>query len=319
MKPMIKYRGGKSKEIPHLLWHIPRFKGRYIEPFFGGGAMFFHLEPREAIINDINKKLMDFYIGVRNEFPILRNELDQIEDIYENNRKEFEALKSLNPQQRVHDKNEDLYYHIRAQFNGLEKKMFSDALLYFYINKTAYSGMIRYNANGEFNVPYGRYQHLNTGCVTLSHSRLLQRAEVYNEDYSIIFNMCTEDDFLFLDPPYDCSFTDYGNDEYRDGFNEDSHRRLAEDFRNLPCKALMVIGKTLLTEELYRNSIIEEYEKSYAVNIRNRFKAGATHIVVANYRKDMDMQDAKPVNYTYSEPEIASLLLFERRAKYGKN
>ena len=51
---MIKYRGGKSKEIPKIMWHIPRFTGRYIEPFFGGGALFFYLEPRQAIINDIN-------------------------------------------------------------------------------------------------------------------------------------------------------------------------------------------------------------------------------------------------------------------------
>ncbi len=61
LKPMIKYRGGKSKEIPTLEWQIPRFRGRYIEPFFGGGALFFHLEPREAIINDINEKLNKFY------------------------------------------------------------------------------------------------------------------------------------------------------------------------------------------------------------------------------------------------------------------
>ena len=64
---MIKYRGGKSKEIPNIMWHIPRFTGRYIEPFFGGGALFFYLEPRQAIINDINAKLMKFYRGVRDD------------------------------------------------------------------------------------------------------------------------------------------------------------------------------------------------------------------------------------------------------------
>ena len=61
MRPMLKYRGGKSREIPNIERHIPAFKGRYIEPFFGGGALFFHLEPEHAIINDINGKLMDFY------------------------------------------------------------------------------------------------------------------------------------------------------------------------------------------------------------------------------------------------------------------
>jgi len=66
MKPLIKYRGGKSKEIPHILLQMPRFTGRYVEPFFGGGALFFHIEPKRAIINDINTKLIGFYDGVRN-------------------------------------------------------------------------------------------------------------------------------------------------------------------------------------------------------------------------------------------------------------
>ena len=71
MKPLVKYRGGKSKEIPHLEKHIPHFNGRYIEPFFGGGAMFFYLEPKNAIINDINAKLMAFYKGVKLDFETL--------------------------------------------------------------------------------------------------------------------------------------------------------------------------------------------------------------------------------------------------------
>lgn len=78
MKPLVKYRGGKSKEIPHIIKHIPRFEGKYIEPFFGGGALFFHLEPKKAIINDINSKLMDFYLGVKNDFDSLQKELKEI-------------------------------------------------------------------------------------------------------------------------------------------------------------------------------------------------------------------------------------------------
>ena len=75
----------------------------------------------------------------------------------------------------------------------------------------------------------------------------------------------------------------YGNEAYRDGFGEDEHRRLANDFVNLPCKSLLVIGKTPLTEELYGKYVVEEYDKSYSVNIRNRFKADAKHIIVTNY------------------------------------
>lgn len=320
MKPMIKYRGGKSREIPNIMWHIPRFSGRYVEPFFGGGALYFYLEPRRAVINDINRKLMDFYRGVRDNYFQLRRELDEIEKVYTCNREEFDALKTLHPKEHVEDKNEEMYYRMRDMYNGLAPMKFSAASVYFYINKTAYSGMIRFNVKGEFNVPFGRYAHLNTHVVTLPHSLLLQKADILNVDYSKIFEQCKEDDFMFLDPPYDCVFSDYGNMEYKDGFDEDSHRRLAQDFANLSCRTLMVIGRTPLTEELYGKYIIDEYQKNYAVNIRNRFKSAATHIVVANYRKQWDnVRIYMPEKAVYHEPETTQLMLFEKgREKYGQ-
>lgn len=315
MKPIIKYRGGKSKEIANIMWHIPRFTGLYVEPFFGGGALFFHLEPQRAIINDINVKLMDFYRGVRDDYAHLRRELDEVEQIYNDNRNSFDALKAMHPNERVEDKNEMLYYDMRSMFNGLSPKRYSDALLYYYINKTAYSGMIRYNANGEFNVPYGRYKNLNTHIITPSHAELLQHAEIHTGDYRDIFDQCNADDFVFLDPPYDCTFSDYGNEEYRDGFDEENHRQLAQDFYNLPCKTLMVIGRTPLTSELYQGYIVDEYQKQYAVNIRNRFKSVASHIIVANYRKRWVVRE---VNGLYDLPieEENNYLLFEAEEPY---
>ena len=283
MKPLVKYRGGKSKEIPHIVKHIPKFTGRYIEPFFGGGALYFHLEPNKAIINDINSKLMAFYKGVKSDFDLLSTELKQIEKTYLINRNKFEELKAKTPNLRVDDENEALYYQIRDMFNDLAEKEYSDALLYFFINKTAYSGMIRYNAKGEFNVPYGRYANFNTSLVTKAHSKLLANTEIYNLDYKHIFEMADENDFMFLDPPYDCVFSDYGNIEYKDGFNEKNHIQLASSFKSLKCKAMMVIGRTPLTEKLYDEYIVDEYGKSYAVNIRNRFKSSANHIVISNY------------------------------------
>lgn len=283
MKPLIKYRGGKSKEIPHLIKHIPKFKGKYIEPFFGGGALYFYLEPKKAIINDINSKLISFYKGIQSNFDLIQKELKEVEKYYLTNRKIFEELKSKTPELRVQDDNEEFYYQIRNMFNDLIEKKYSDALLYFFINKTAYSGMIRYNSKGEFNVPYGRYANLNTSLVTKAHSKLLENAEIYNFDYADVFKMAKEDDFMFLDPPYDCIFSDYGNSEHKDGFNLENHILLAEHYKNLKCKALMVIGRTPLTEQLYGDMIIDEYGKSYTVNIRNRFKSTASHILISNY------------------------------------
>lgn len=301
MKPLIKYRGGKSKEIPHIIRHIPEYKGRYVEPFFGGGALYFYLEPKKAIINDINSKLMAFYVGVKSNFKTLRKELDEIEKIYTRNRKKFIELKKKTPELRVKDNNEALYYELRDMFNDLTEKKYSDASLYFFINKTAYSGMIRYNTKGEFNVPYGRYPNLNTALVTEPHQKLLENTEIFNVDYSQIFDMVSEDDFMFLDPPYDCVFSDYGNIEYKDGFNEENHIKLAKRFKKLTCKALMVIGKTPMTEKLYSDMIIDEYGKSYTVNIRNRFKSSSTHILISNYG-DTAKKNYPQLKSLYKEP-----------------
>ena len=252
MKPIIKYRGGKSKEIPQILPYIPKFTGRYIEPFFGGGALFFYLEPQNAIINDINSNLITFYEDVKYNYPKIKKELSSIEMIYKKNRHTFDEIKALKPNDKVDDANEELYYKIRNMYNGLCNRELSFGSIYYFINKTAYSGMIRYNSDGHFNVPYGRYKNFNTSLLTEAHHNLLKNTEIFN-----------------------CS--------YEDGFGEERHRKLAKDFRRLNCKSLMVIGKTPLTEELYGDLVVAEYEKSYAVNIKNRFKSESHHILVANY------------------------------------
>lgn len=285
MKPIIKYRGGKSREIPEFIHFIPNEYDRYIEPFLGGAAVYFYLEPERAILNDVNQKLIEFYREVRDDFPRLHEELELLQQEYEENQKQYVLNRNAeeDPNVRVENLNEELYYHMRDMYNGIENSPYLNGTLYYFINKTAYSGMIRYNRNGEYNVPFGRYVNFNTRILTPEHSRLLQGAQILNVDYADVFNMAGNDDFMFLDPPYDCVFNDYGNINMQDGFNEDEHRRLAQDFRNLNCKALMIIGKTLLTEELYGDFVRYEYKKSYSVNIRNRFNSEAMHIVVTNY------------------------------------
>ena len=283
MKPIIKYRGGKSKEIPFFEKYIPDHFDTYFEPFLGGGAVYFHLHPSKAVINDINPKVMTFYRQVRDNYPEVRRQLDHLEKLYSTNQEEYIMMKKLTPELRVENKNEQLYYSLRDMFNGKIASSYLSAVVYYFINKTAYSGMIRYNATGEYNVPFGRYQNFNTQLLTREHAELLKGADVTCLDFAKIFIRASSDDFMFLDPPYDCIFNDYGNLDKRDGFDELEHRRLAHAFKHLKCKALMVIGKTPLTEELYAGYIKDEYFKSYAVNIRNRFKSEAKHFIVTNY------------------------------------
>lgn len=285
MKPILKYRGGKSKEIPLFERYIPTFE-TYFEPFFGGGALFFHIEPNTAVVNDVNQSLIRFYEDVKNNYGQLRTELDILQQIYERNRRRFEELKAASPDERVVDENEFLYYRIRDMFNGVIEREFLFGTIYYFINKTAYSGMVRYNSQGQYNVPYGRYKNFNTQLLTENHHRLLSRTEVLNGSYEESFRRADTSDFIFLDPPYDTIFSEYGNEAFTGDFGEQEHRQLAQDFSNLSCPTLMVISETPLITELYANFIKDSYEKNYAVNIRNRFNSRANHLVITNYQID---------------------------------
>ncbi len=285
MKPVLKYRGGKVQEIQYFAKYIPKEFDTYIEPFVGGGAVFFYLEHKKNIINDINPKLITFYRQLKNDYPRLRQELDYLQEIYERNQSEYEEQKAIVGEGYVKNRNEDLYYEMRKLFNNPNDRWLAGTV-YFFINKTAYSGMIRYNKKGEYNVPFGRYKHFNTKIITDEHHKLLTRTDIYNTDFSEIFELAKPGDFMFLDPPYHKAvFNDYGNcvESDENEFTEEEHERLASKFKQLKCKALMVISKTELTYELYKDYVVDEYEKKYSVNIRNRFKNGAKHLVVTNY------------------------------------
>ncbi|MGV3202633.1 DNA adenine methylase [Limosilactobacillus reuteri] len=282
VKPILKYRGGKSQELSNYLSYIPKFN-TYYEPFFGGGATFFALAPHHSYVADINHKLMNFYQDLVVNYPKTKRELSELQAAYDNNRQVFLARKKKSPDSHVIDPNDDLYYSIRDMFNKKKARQYTYSTLYFFLNKTAYSGMIRYNKKGEFNVPYGRYAHFNTNLLNNQQVDLLKSATIANESYEQSFKLATSNDFIFLDPPYDTKFSSYGNEEFTGDFGETEHRKLAQDFKNLSAPALMVISSTPLTEELYRDFIQGRYAKNYSVNIKNRFNSKAEHLIVANY------------------------------------
>ena len=279
MNPMIKYRGGKSKEISHFISNMPENYNRYIEPFFGGGALYFYLEPQNAIINDVNTKLYSFYKQMQEEYPSVRKQLDELQMVYEQNQKEYEGLKKKHPEERVENKNEALYYKIRDMFNHKIESEYLEAVVYFFINKTAYSGMIRYNAKGEYNVPFGRYKNLNTKLITDKHYELLKRTEIYNYDYSEIFNMAGNNDFIFLDPPYD---TDFSNYEGKD-FTKKDQERLAEALKKTKAQFILVIKNTEFIYSLYKDIFqILTFDNQYTYNVRSRNNRNVEHLIITN-------------------------------------
>ena len=203
LKPIIKWSGGKKDELKNILPHIPENYTCYLEPFVGGGALFFHLNPEKGVINDIHKELIDFYQSIKNKNSI---------EIY-NFMKE-------------HPNNEETYYNVRSlQVNN----PLDNAKKFYYLRKTCFRGMLRYNSKGEFNIPFGRYKNYNYEEIKdKNYEELLCRTEIYNKNFEYIFeNYNSENNFMFLDPPYDSEFTDYGYCK----FGKKEQEKLAECFK----------------------------------------------------------------------------------------
>ena len=287
LEPIIKYPGGKRREIKHFAKYFPDSFETYYEPFLGGGAVFFEYMPKKAFLSDANRRLMDFYKDFSKHYTRVRRELEGLAAEYRLNQREYELEKKINPDERVNNRNEHRYYYMRDMFNGTTPLQYSYATVYYYINAIAYGCIMRYNKAGQFNTSFGHRKRLNLDNADLAHAQLLQQAELKCCKYKYAFERATEKDFMFLDPPYDGTFARYGGTDSGGWFNEENHRDLAQDFKNLSCKALMVLGKTPLTEELYRGYIRDEYGVHYAIDVNKtiaKSKSGQnTHLIITNY------------------------------------
>ena len=258
LKPLFKWSGGKKDELVKILPHIPNNYSIYIEPFIGGGAVYFNLNPKKAVINDIHKELIDFYQNIKD------GNINLIYKFMENN---------LN--------DEETYYNVRAFKceNSLD-----NANKFYYLRKTCFRGMLRYNKKGEFNIPFGRYKTCNfEELKNKNYEKLLKNTEIFNKNYEYIFeNYNNSDNFMFLDPPYDSEFTDYGYCK----FDKEEQKNLAKKFKETSIKCLMVIGKTDFIQELYKDYIVEEYEKKYKFKIhsgRVGDEINVKHLIIKNY------------------------------------
>lgn len=259
MKPIVKWSGGKKDEIKHFEHMIPTDIATYVEPFFGGGAVFFHLQPAKAVVSDVHKELVDFYNALK---------VGRGSDIHT-------FLKE-------HPNDEDTYYKVRDHFKV--ETALDNAKRFYYLRKTCFRGMLRYNRDGKFNIPYGRYKTYNFDeLLDEKYQRVFDGTDVRNDSFETIFEMCDDPkNFIFLDPPYDSEFTDYGYCS----FGKDEHRRLANCFKQSKARCMMVIGKTPFIEELYDGYIKKEYYKKYAFKIHsNRVgdEINKTHVVITNY------------------------------------
>ncbi len=261
LKPLVKWSGGKSEEIKHILKYIPEFD-TYIEPFIGGGALYFYLNPKKAVINDIHPELISFY-----------------REIGKGNRKKIYKFMEKNPNE------EDVYYEIRDEMEI--KTDLNIAKRFYYLRKTCFRGMMRYNKSGKFNIPFGRYKTINYDDLkNEEYEKLLKRTIIKNKSFEYIFEKYnSENNFIFLDPPYDSTFTDYGFCN----FGKKEHKLLAKLFKSTKSNCLMVIGKTDFICKLYEGYIEGEFEKKYKFKIhsgRVSDEINNKHLIITNYNLD---------------------------------
>jgi len=270
LKPLCKWSGGKRDEIKMFSRFYPEKYDRFVEPFAGGAAVYFDLNFQgENIINDIHPELINFYKQMK---------MGYANDI-------FNIVSSFG-------QSENDYYVVRGGGKKLPKdmKVFQPkndvelAAKFIYLRRSCYRGMIRYNNNGGFNVPWGRYKTLNfNDLINPEYTNLFERTKIMNGDYKLVFDMYDgPENFYFIDQPYDSTFNDYGGDN----FNRENQLELFEKFSNTNAKCLMIVGGSDFIRELYSDYIKFEYLKQYAFKIhsgRIGNEINVNHLVITNY------------------------------------
>ena len=263
MKPFLKWAGGKSQLIHELKIFIPDSFNKYIEPFLGGGALYFYLNPDHSIISDLNEELVLTYITLKDKVEEVIRELDT----YKNE--------------------EEFYYSIRA----LDPNQLSDvtrAARLIYMNKTCYNGLYRVNKKGEFNVPFGKRNgaFLNKGLLR-DASDFLQNANIINADYlEVLSRYAQKGDFIFLDPPY------YPVGKYSDFkrytkefFYHEDHLKLKNEFErlvNLGCYVILTNSNNPQILELYSEYEIIVLNTKRLISRNPKTRDGQDIIVLGN-------------------------------------
>lgn len=210
-RPPLKWAGGKRWLVPKLQELWSEIEGdrsitpRLVEPFVGGMAVALGLQPQVALLNDANQHVVNFYqclqAGLTNSL-LMTNDADQ----YLEYRSKFNQLTVDSGQ-------------LAAKEHALSK---TQALLFYYLNRTGFNGLCRFNNKGEFNVPFGKYKTITYSTDFLEYQALLGRWEFSCGDFQAI--LLRDDDFIYADPPYDRVFTKYSQQD----FTWDDQERLAE-------------------------------------------------------------------------------------------
>lgn len=270
--PFVKWAGGKRQLIPQIRERMPEKYNDYYEPFVGGGAVIFDLLPTNALINDINKALINTYRTICNEPDAFLKEVNRLDnDMWEDGKK--------------------YYYSIREHYN--DKLMRSEydvelAALFVFINKHCFNGLYRVNSKGLFNVPYNNSRRVSVDeDVIIATSEYLRGVTIIDGDFEQSCKNAKKGDFVFIDSPYaplnPASFESYT----KEGFDIESHKRLAKLYDELTargCYCMLTNHNTELINELYGN---KDY-KIDVVSVKRMINSDASNrvgeeVIICNY------------------------------------
>lgn len=264
IRPLLKWAGGKTQLLPILRGVLPASFSRYVEPFLGGGALFWHLALPGSLVSDSNEELLHFY-------SVVRDDPDGLLQLV-----------------RAMPVGKEGFYRIRAQrtasLGAVER-----AARFVYLNKTCYNGLYRVNRKGEFNTPFGG----KTDVTILDEenlyqaSRLLRQTELVCQDYRSALSQLKSGDFVYLDPPYlpvgkYSDFRRYTSDT----FTEQDHATLACDFSGLAergIKALLSNSFNQLFASLYKGHWHTYVLANRQINCQPTGRGKIKEILVANY------------------------------------
>jgi len=269
--PVLKWVGGKRQLLKDIEKHIPSRFSTYYEPFLGGGAVLFALQPDKAVVNDISEELMNVYTVIR----------DNIEELIEDLKK--------------HKNEEDYFYEIREL--DRDKKKYSQlsnvrkASRIIYLNKTCYNGLFRVNQQGEFNSPFGRYKNPNI----VNEATLRAVSDYFNKakitflcgDFEDALKGIRKGSFVYFDPPYDpvsdsANFTGYD----KGGFGRDEQirlKKLCDRLNSRGIKFLLSNSATDFILDLYKDYNITIVQAKRAVNSKGDRRGEVNEVLVKNY------------------------------------
>ncbi len=270
-KPFVKWAGGKSQLLPELIRRIPADFSRYFEPFLGGGALFFSLQPKKAVLVDINDALINCYQVIQ----------DNVESLIEDLKK--------------HRYQEEYYYQTRnvdrlpeySSWGSIER-----ASRFIFLNKTCYNGLYRVNSKGQYNVPFGRYTNpkiVNPENLSAC-SQVLQNAVVISDSFLSIENQVSPDDFVYFDPPYiplntTSNFTSYS----KEGFDMSMQVALRDLCTRLDKRGIRFMlsnSSAPAVGDLYKGFTIEFVHASRAINSSASKRGKIKEVIIRNYKND---------------------------------